>query len=241
MNVVTGVIVLGFILVIALITVFYVEPKLLGNKTDGQEADAGTKAFEDKKARLFKGTIAVSIVYGVIALGILIGMFFVPRVRDLLGESFYPFSITFVVGAILIITFLILQIVMYAPVPKKDDLASLMLCPDYWELQETPADVVKKFPESDRPFVKYACVPQAQVYGDSRDAAVETTPDGSKVIPILNKFNEGKDNSMQMDCNRIYPAYLAMKDKNDFPKKPNTLRCDLSARCSHMPWSNVCP
>lgn len=198
------------------------------------------KAFQDNKARLFKGTIAISVVYGVIAIGILVGMFFVPKVRDLLGDKLFPFSITFVIGAILLIVFLILQIVMYKPLPKKDDLGNLILCPDYWELTETPKKVIDKFPESDRPFVKYSCIPQTKVYGNTT-AAVNTSPDGSKVIPVLDSFNTGKLDIEVMDCNRIYPAYLAMKDKKDFPKKPNTLRCDLSSRCAHMPWTNVCP
>jgi len=205
-------------------------------------ADATTtedKAFQANKARLFKGTIAVCAVYGFIAISILISMFFIPKSREILGGTLYAFSITFVIGAILIIAFLLIQVYMYAPAAKREDLANLILCPDYWQLQQTPEKVVNTFPEADRPFVKYSCVPQTSVYG-ATTAAVPSTPSGSTVIPVLSQFNQGKTDDVRMDCNRIYPAYLAMKDKKDYPNKPNTLRCDLSSRCPNMPWTNVC-
>lgn len=239
MNAVTGLVVFGFILVVVLITVFYLEPKMLGHKSD-EVVNEKTKLSEEKRTRLFKGTIAVSVVYGAIAVGILLGMYFVPRVRELLGEQFYPFSITFVVGAILLIIFLILQIVMFEPPAAKEDMASLLVCPDYWTLEKTPENIVKKFSEADRPFVTYSCVPQKGVYGNTT-AAVSATPDGSTVLPVLDAFNQGKSDNVQMNCNRIYPAFLAMRDKKDFPNKPNTLRCDLSSRCTQMPWTAVCP
>lgn len=200
---------------------------------------AEDQAFQESKGRLFKGTIAVCAVYGFIAISILISMFFIPTSREVLGGSLYAFSITFVIGALLIIAFLMIQVYMYAPTPKREDLANLILCPDYWQLEQTPEHVVKKFADADRPFVKYSCVPQASIYGNTT-AAVPSTPGDSKVIPVLTAFNEGKTNDVRMDCNRIYPAFLAMKDKKDYPNKPNTLRCELSSRCPNMPWTNVC-
>jgi len=62
--------------------------------------------YEHRKERIFKGTIAICIVYALVALLILLSSYMSPTIKFVIFEKFMPFTIVFIVGTILLIVYL---------------------------------------------------------------------------------------------------------------------------------------
>ena len=222
--------------------------------TEKEEAE-----FRVQKARLFKATIAVNVVYGVIALGILLAIFFSEGARDLFVSRLAPFTITFLVGMLLVIIWLIIVVRTFKPSKNATLKYDPYSCPDYFELERTPEDVLKKFDESIRADMTYRCKPRDGVFGNSlgTEAAplIPTTgsawaTSGDTTKPnlfdnVVNPVNTttGIAQSDKMSCMTIYPGLLNRKDIMDNKEQPNKYRCQYiaTAGCKDLNWTSVCP
>jgi hypothetical protein len=92
--------------------------------------------YEHRKERIFKGTIAICIVYAFIALLILLTSYMYPTIKFIIFEKFLPFTIVFIVGTILLIVYLFYNILNFKPIKinKNFDYTNIS-CPDYWKLE----------------------------------------------------------------------------------------------------------
>lgn len=92
--------------------------------------------YEYRKDKIFKGTIAVSIVYAFIALLIILGSYFSSSIKFIIFEKFLPFTIVFIIGTILLICYLYYNIINFNPIKinKNYDYTNIS-CPDYWKLE----------------------------------------------------------------------------------------------------------
>ena len=92
--------------------------------------------YEHRKERIFKGTIAICIVYAFIALIILLTSYMFPTIKFVIFEKFLPFTIVFIVGTILLIVYLFYNILNFKPIKinKNFDYTNIS-CPDYWKLE----------------------------------------------------------------------------------------------------------
>ena len=92
--------------------------------------------YEHRKERIFKGTIAICIVYALIALIILLTSYMFPTIKFVIFEKFLPFTIVFIVGTILLIVYLFYNILNFKPIKinKNYDYTNIS-CPDYWKLE----------------------------------------------------------------------------------------------------------
>jgi len=92
--------------------------------------------YEHRKERIFKGTIAICIVYAFIALLILLTSYMFPTIKFVIFEKFLPFTIVFIVGTILLIVYLFYNILNFKPIKinKNFDYTNIS-CPDYWKLE----------------------------------------------------------------------------------------------------------
>lgn len=114
------------------------------NKTSVTEQDLrltdyDITIYEHRKERIFKGTIAICIVYALIALVILLSSYMFPTIKFVIFEKFLPFTIVFIVGTILLIIYLFYNILNFKPIKinKNFDYTNIS-CPDYWKLEYNP-------------------------------------------------------------------------------------------------------
>ena len=111
------------------------------NKTSATEEDLrltdyDMTIYETRKEKIFKGTLAVCIVYAGLALLLLVGSYMFPSLKYVIFESFLPFTIVFIIGTILLIAYLFYSVLNYKPVKinKNFDYTNIS-CPDYWTLE----------------------------------------------------------------------------------------------------------
>jgi hypothetical protein len=122
--------------------------------------------YEHRKEKIFKGTIAVCIVYAFIALLILLTSFLFPTIKYVIFEKFLPFTIVFIVGTILLIIYLFYNILNFNPIKinKNYDYTNIS-CPDYWKLEYNP--VLKNYFDSNTlntNIFNYRCVPDPNIF-----------------------------------------------------------------------------
>jgi hypothetical protein len=93
--------------------------------------------FKLEKLNMYKGTWMVCFVYGITAIILLSVIFFTEWGRTYIYDKFFPAVITYVLGAIVIIIYLIVSIFSIVPRKLRKSVETLPVCPDYWKLQET--------------------------------------------------------------------------------------------------------
>lgn len=86
----------------------------------------------EKRENIFKGTIAVSVIYGCLALGLLVVAYLNNTIKTALQTSLMPFLLTMIIGMIVIIGILLALLFAYHPKVKADPLFLDSDCPDYW-------------------------------------------------------------------------------------------------------------
>lgn len=199
--------------------------------------------YQVNRTRMFKGTIAISVVYGAIALFFVLLMFTTQKSKQLLGVDLFAFSVTFIAGVLVIITMLVIQIMTFKKeVPRSG--FDIYQCPDYWELVQTPTNVINRFPSEMRPYVQYTCKPSPKVYDMNGLVTDRPSPTGANPQPQLDtvytEVNSTQPNvNDQMSCKLMYPGYMAYKDGKLNPNQTNRMRCDYASFCK-APWSSVC-
>ena len=93
--------------------------------------------FKLEKLNMYKGTWMVCFVYGITAIILLSVIFFTEWGRTYIYDKFFPAVITYVLGAIVIIIYLIVSIFSIVPRKLRKSVETLPVCPDYWKLQKT--------------------------------------------------------------------------------------------------------
>jgi hypothetical protein len=112
--------------------------KGIGFEPNQKELDV----FNKEKMDMYKGTFFVCLVYGLSAFGLLIVIFFTDFGREYVYNRMMPAAITFIVGALFIIFYLIIIIYDLKPrkISNKMEKDNAIICPDYWKLKLTDAD-----------------------------------------------------------------------------------------------------
>ena len=145
------------------------------------------KLFENEKMELYKGTFVVCIVYGLSAFLLLIIILFTEWGREYIYNKFAPAVITYILGSLIIIIYLLNAIFTLQPrkVGTVMDGDNNIICPDYWKLEKVP-EYIKEgiiynnvynvnntiIPEINRvpnTKIKYRCVYDKNVYGNTEN------------------------------------------------------------------------
>jgi len=131
--------------------------------------------FKQDKTDMYKGTMMVCIIYGLSALILLYIIFFTDWGKTFVYNTFLPAILTYVVGAIFIIAYLISAIFDLKPRQIGKAVTS-SVCPDYWRLEKSVAkdDLFDKIKE--KKYVStigpndlhHKCVPDGNVYGSTK-------------------------------------------------------------------------
>ena len=152
--------------------------------------DKEIRLFEKEKLDLYKGTFVVCIVYGLAAFILLAVILLTEWGKEYIYDKFAPAVITYIVGSLIIILYLLNTIYSLRPrrVGKDADNDENIICPDYWKLEVVPQTTrtsiisnntdgtgtssTKIIPEISREGsteLKYRCVYDKKVYGEAAD------------------------------------------------------------------------
>jgi hypothetical protein len=98
--------------------------------------------FKIRQYKIFWGTIAICIVFAIIALILFLASYLSENVKYILLNRFLPFTIVYIVGTIIIVSYLAYQVYYFKPIKiDKGNNFDQLSCPDYWKLERVPIDL----------------------------------------------------------------------------------------------------
>jgi hypothetical protein len=102
-----------------------------------------TRLFEQEKMELYKGTFVVCLVYGFSAFVLLVIILFTEWGKMYIYDKFAPAVITYILGALIIIIYLLNEIFSLKPRKIGADIDSddNIICPDFWKLEKVKDDI----------------------------------------------------------------------------------------------------
>jgi len=147
------------------------------------------KVYNIKKEQMFKGTIAVCIIYGTIAAVLMICCYLFTEVRDILFVQFLPFTLVYIIGTIIIIIALIIYILTFKAskvniYPEYPEVS----CPDYWDMEildESSSNLFDKTLNKD--LFRYRCVLNSNLFNNLEIAKINA--DNGTPYSISDSYN----------------------------------------------------
>jgi hypothetical protein len=147
--------------------------------------DKELKLFEQEKMDLYKGTFVVCIVYGLSAIILLALILFTDGGKEFIYDKFAPAVVTYIIGSLIIILYLLNSIYTIRPRRIGNDMDSdnSIMCPDFWKLEKVKdADkpiliannstfgdpIIPEITRDADKNIQYKCVYDKDVYGDTR-------------------------------------------------------------------------
>lgn len=138
--------------------------------------------FREQKSNMYKGTWMICFIYGLSAVGLLGVIIFTDWGREYVYKKFLPAVLTYVLGAIIIIIYLIFSIFALVPTKIKTSINKMPVCPDYWHLEPLTSTELtnmestmnshvtedEKDTFAKKNMIDLRCVPDKEVFGDSR-------------------------------------------------------------------------
>jgi len=101
--------------------------------------------FKIKQEKVFWGTIAICVVYAIVALILFLASYLSEKVRYILLNRFLPFTIVYIVGTIIIVSYLTYQVYYFKPIRiDKNNNFDQLSCPDYWKLERVDINDTNK-------------------------------------------------------------------------------------------------
>jgi hypothetical protein len=131
---------------------------------------------------MFKGTIAICILYSGFAFILITAAYFSDNIRDLLFDKFLPFTLVYIIGTIIIIIIFIYFILSFKP--KKVDFNKIddsISCPDYWKLEILDDTAIEKSFDTknfNKKLFKYRCVMDDKVFNKASIYKQDKKPAG---------------------------------------------------------------
>ncbi len=171
-----------------------------------------------KKERIFWGTLAICITYAIIALILFLASFLSEKVKAILLNRFFPFTLVFVIGTIAITIYLTYQVLDFKPVKiNKNNNYDNLSCPDYWRLEKVDIDESRPehtllFEGTNPGLFKYRCVMDTKVFDKVKIAKTQPLR-----ITGFNKPNDGlHGNTEQLNGNNLNNyLYANLNTSND--------------------------
>jgi hypothetical protein len=213
------------------------------------------RVYQQSRAKYFKGTIVVSVIYGTIALVMFILTVFSQDGKTIITQTMLPFTIAFIGGMTFVVVILLIALFTSKPPPIAMFEYDKIKCPDYWKLEKTEESVLNTINSNDRFRMKYRCVrdtnilpqvvsstPMVNVSAPSTDATLNTLLDLGTTMYGQNISTDSATGAKSADinCNMLYPDYMNYHDTKNDASKPNKIRCEYAKKCK-TPWTAVCP
>jgi hypothetical protein len=199
--------------------------------------DRELRLFEQEKMDLYKGTFVVCIVYGLSAFILLVVILFTEWGKEFIYDKFAPAVITYILGSLVIVIYLLNAIFSIKPrkVGTDFDSDSNLMCPDYWRLESVTdtnkaamitnnlnADSIGTFIPSivkeTNANLQYRCVYDEGVYGTTKDLMVmKNDLDPSSSSPYMAGFLKKDDatrHTSSGEKSTLTPDYIVKKPEN---------------------------
>ena len=197
--------------------------------------DRELRLFEQEKMELYKGTFVVCIVYGLSALILLVVILFTEWGKEFIYDKFAPAVITYILGSLIIIIYLLNAIFSIKPrkVGTDFDSDSSLMCPDFWKLEKVsetnkaaiisnnvPANASKGtyIPSIVKPKnanIQYRCVYDPKVYGTTKELLkMKNELDPSSTPQYMAGFKSTTDantHNTRADKSTLTPDYIVKK------------------------------
>ena len=200
--------------------------------------DKELKLFEQEKMDLYKGTFVVCIVYGLSAVLLLVLILFTDGGKEFIYDKFAPAVVTYILGSLIIILYLLNSIYTITPRRIGNDMDSdnSIMCPDFWKLEKVDIDTKNvlidnntMYGGSDNTFIipeimresdkniQYKCVYDKDVYGDTRKL-LETkrgiVDDNTNIIAGFNNNTNAVAYASNPTTSVLSPDYIVKLPKN---------------------------
>lgn len=199
--------------------------------------DKELKLFEQEKMDLYKGTFVVCIVYGLSAVLLLVLILFTDGGKEFIYDKFAPAVITYILGSLIIILYLLNSIYTIRPRRIGNDMDSdnSIMCPDFWKLEKVDIDTKKVLienniksgdiktyiiPEIMRDTdknIQYKCVYDKDVYGDTRkflETKKGIVNDNTNIIAGFNNTTNAVAYASNPTTSVLSPDYIVKLPKN---------------------------
>jgi hypothetical protein len=130
------------------------------------------KLFKEEKSNMYKGTWMICLVYGLSALTLLGVVFLTEWGKTYVYEKFLPAVLTFVIGAIFIIVYLLFSIFALQPRKIGKGFDTTTSCPDYWKLKKVDSVRQDAIINNNEKYDADSNCPEASVSGSGCDLTI---------------------------------------------------------------------
>jgi hypothetical protein len=189
------------------------------------------KLFEKEKLELYKGTFVVCLVYGITAFLLLIVILFTKWGKEYIYDKFAPAIITYILGSIIIIVYLLSSIYSIKPRKIGKDIESdnNIICPEYWKLEKVPDDmkqeiiqnnnigskIIPEINSEQNTNIQYRCKYDKNVYGNTSDYLKMTNDiSNTKYYPGFNTSNIANIYATNLKA-KLTPDYIVSIPSKD--------------------------
>ena len=199
--------------------------------------DRELRLFEQEKMDLYKGTFVVCIVYGLSAFILLVVILFTEWGKEFIYDKFAPAVITYILGSLVIIIYLLNAIFSIKPrkVGTDFDSDSSMICPDFWRLERVSdtnraaminnnlktdgkGDFIPSIVKDTNANLQYRCVYDEKVYGTTKEVLeMKNALNPTTSSPYMAGFLKKADATIHQSRgakSTLTPDYIVKKPEN---------------------------
>jgi hypothetical protein len=199
--------------------------------------DKELKLFEQEKMDLYKGTFVVCIVYGLSAFILLVVILFTEWGKEFIYDKFAPAVITYILGSLVIIIYLLNAIFSIKPrkVGTDFDSDSSLICPDFWRLESVTdtnraaminnnlkadgkGEFIPSIVKDTNANLQYRCVYDEKVYGTTKEVLeMKNALDPTTSSPYMAGFLKKADATIHQSrgaISTLTPDYIVKKPEN---------------------------
>ena len=201
---------------------FNIDDKDLDNKKN-YLTDYDLTIFNKKRENIFKGTIAICVLYAIIALVMFLGSYLSETIKSIILYRFLPFTIVFIIGTLIIIFYLAYQVMEFKPIKiNRLNEYDPLSCPDYWKLEKVNIKETSTLfdPNLNKSLFQYRCVLDENLFNKGliakSDNNMKISNSGTQgdIINIDNNNNYNtKDYTLYKPMNNLFNT-----KNNDFNK-----------------------
>jgi len=188
--------------------------------------------FEQEKIELYKGTFVVCLTYGLSALLLLVAVLFTTWGKEYIYDKFAPAVITYILGSIIIIFYLLSSIYTIKPRRIGEEVDSNTLCPDFWKLEKVPIDMKNEIINNNKfddqhiiipevnteksKNIQYRCVSDNNVYGNVKDNLIaKNFLSKNNYEAGFNNADKAKQHSDAGKVSALTPQYIVSIPNKD--------------------------
>lgn len=155
--------------------------------------------FKKEKMNLYKGTWTVCFVYGISAFILLAIVLFTDMGREYIYNKYLPAVLTYVIGAIIIIIYLVYSIFNIKPRKLGRAVKKQNNCPDYWTYKRVETDVKANIIDN-----------ILKTSADSKNTELKTGPNKQYIL------DEKENPVIDFSTSNLFIDYKCVADENIF-------------------------